>query len=121
MALTTSAASQYHGEARRLFSPLSLTYTGSCHADNAPGEGIMDTDMNRDSSGSQFQVEEAEWTKPENWRSGSIYFSRRDSRAFVPKRHPSMGVTVNFANPVGVGFLIGALLFAALIIYLASS
>jgi uncharacterized membrane protein len=31
------------------------------------------------------------------WR-GPFYFNRRDPRLLVPKLHPSMGWTLNFAN-----------------------
>jgi uncharacterized membrane protein len=33
------------------------------------------------------------------WR-GPFYFNRKDPRLMVPKLHPSMGWTLNFANPV---------------------
>jgi len=35
---------------------------------------------------------------PGNWR-GPFYFNRRDPRLMVPKLHPSMGWTLNFASP----------------------
>lgn len=64
---------------------------------------------------SQLELDEAEWQNPTNWRGGAFYFSRRDSRAFVPKRHSKLGVTVNFARPAGIGFLVGVLLFALVV------
>ena len=70
---------------------------------------------------SQIEIDDAEWEKPENWRAGIFYFSRRDSRPFVPKRRSNMGITVNFARATGVLFLVGALGFAALLIYLSRS
>ncbi|HET9493905.1 MAG TPA: DUF5808 domain-containing protein [Chloroflexia bacterium] len=69
---------------------------------------------------SQVEIDDAEWQNQHNWH-GGLYFGRRDSRAFVPKRHSSMGITVNFASPTGVLFLIGVLGFAGLLIYLARS
>lgn len=27
---------------------------------------------------SQLEIDDAEWAKPENWRGGMFYFSRRD-------------------------------------------
>ncbi len=35
---------------------------------------------------------------PNNWK-GIFYFNRKDSRIFVPKINPSMGWTINMANP----------------------
>jgi uncharacterized membrane protein len=32
-----------------------------------------------------------------NWK-GSVYFNPQDSRLWVPKRYPSLGWTLNFAN-----------------------
>ena len=70
---------------------------------------------------SQLEIDDAEWTKPENWRGGIFYFSRRDSRPFVPKRRSAMGITVNFAHPTGVLFVAGAIGFTGLLVYLARS
>ena len=67
---------------------------------------------------SQSEINDTEWQDAANWRVGTFYFSRRDSRAFVPKRHALLGATINFAKPIGVAFLLGILVFAALIIYL---
>lgn len=64
-------------------------------------------------------AEDAEWRNPANWHGGplGLYFSRRDPRAFVPKRS-GIGATINFARPAGVGFLIAILGFAALMLWL---
>ncbi len=35
---------------------------------------------------------------PNNWK-GVIYFNRKDRRLMVPKQNPSLGWTLNFANP----------------------
>lgn len=70
---------------------------------------------------SQTERDDAEWHNPANWHGGvlGLYFSRADSRPFVPKRNPALGVTINFARPAGVAALIGLLLYAALIVVLA--
>lgn len=68
---------------------------------------------------SQLEIDDQEWAKPDNWRGGLFHYSRRDSRSFVPKRNSAMGITINFARPTGVLFLVGALGFAALLIHLA--
>jgi uncharacterized membrane protein len=65
----------------------------------------------------QADIDQAEWADPRNWHGGilGLYHSRRDSRAFVPKRNPAFGVTINVAKPVGVAFLVGILAVAGVI------
>lgn len=55
----------------------------------------------------QDQTNDAEWNDPANWHGGALglYYAPRDSRAWVPKRTPWMGWTVNFARPAGVAGL----------------
>lgn len=66
----------------------------------------------------QRAINQKEWEDPENW--STIYFSKRDTRAMVPKRNPKLGWTVNFGHPLGgksiyaiflllfiVGFIVG--------------
>jgi uncharacterized membrane protein len=65
----------------------------------------------------QTEIDDAEWRNPANWH-GPVYFSRRDSRGFVPNRKPGIGPAINFAHPAGYGFVIGALAFAAVVIWL---
>jgi uncharacterized membrane protein len=68
----------------------------------------------------QVEIDDAEWASPDNWHLGSLYFSRRDSRAFVPKRNcPEAGATINFARPAGAGLLLGIVIFVALLFALA--
>lgn len=65
--------------------------------------------------------DEAEWNNPANWHGGplNLYFSRRDSRPFVPKRGSQMaGATINFAHKAGVFMLLGILGFSVLMIVL---
>jgi uncharacterized membrane protein len=70
------------------------------------------------------EINEAEWHDPRNWHGGwlGLYRSARDTRTFVPKRQPWMGVTVNFARPAGlmvvllilaIGFAVAALAIIA--------
>jgi len=65
----------------------------------------------------QAEIDEAEWRNPANWH-GRVYFSRRDSRGFVPNRGRGIGPTINFARPTGYGFVLGALAFAVVIVWL---
>ena len=48
---------------------------------------------------SQDQINEQEWADPKNWRARfCIYSSKADTRIWVPKRNPRMGLTLNFAH-----------------------
>jgi uncharacterized membrane protein len=60
----------------------------------------------------QQEVNEEEWQNSDNWSGSvlSVYFSKRDSRIWVPKKPPWMGWTVNLAHPAGVWWLFGLLL-----------
>jgi uncharacterized membrane protein len=59
----------------------------------------------------QDQVNQAEWENPANWSDTvvGVYFSKRDSRVWVPKRVPSWGWTINLGNPAGAWWLVGLL------------
>ena len=50
-------------------------------------------------SKAQAQANQAEWENPDNW--SSIYFSKNDSRIWVPKRNPKHGATINFGSRAG--------------------
>ena len=65
----------------------------------------------------QTQVDDAEWHNPANWHVG-LYFSRRDSRSFVPKPNPLLGATINFAKPAAYGVLVGIVAFIGLLVWL---
>ncbi|MCJ8331468.1 MAG: hypothetical protein HRT89_11610 [Lentisphaeria bacterium] len=54
-------------------------------------------------SETQDEINQAEWENPDNW--STIYFSKKDSRAWVPKRNPKHGVTINFGNPKGARWI----------------
>jgi len=69
----------------------------------------------------QKAINQAEWENPENWSGPkllSVYFSKKDTRTWVPKQIPAMGWTVNLGKSAGVfwlvGILIGILLFIIL-------
>lgn len=59
----------------------------------------------------QSEINQAEWENPANWTTGSnwlcVYFSHKDSRTWVPKRIPWMGLTLNLGRPSGVAWLVG--------------
>lgn len=65
----------------------------------------------------QDNINQTEWNNPDNWagpRWISIYFSKKDTRTFVPKQVTWMGWTLNLGNVVGLYCLLG--LFAALLL-----
>lgn len=47
----------------------------------------------------QEDINQSEWNNEDNW--STIYFSKKDSRAWVPKKNPAHGVTINFGSKVG--------------------
>ncbi|WP_316807942.1 DUF5808 domain-containing protein [Pedobacter agri] len=42
---------------------------------------------------------------PQNWKWGSIYFNKKDSRLIIRKRTEWMGWTFNFAHPASYLFM----------------
>ncbi len=51
----------------------------------------------------QDEVNKQEWENSDNW--STIYFSKRDSRASVPKKNPKHGWTINFGSPGGAKWI----------------
>ncbi len=77
------------------------------------------------STSEQAAINTAEWNDPRNWTGPkwlSVYFSKPDSRAWVPKQIPAFGWTVNLGNPRGAFALltiVGAILIALIALPLA--
>ena len=60
----------------------------------------------------QDETNRAEWQSPDNWAGPdwmALYFSKRDSRTWVPKKLPWTGFTLNLARREGVYWLFGIL------------
>ncbi|MCC6683341.1 MAG: hypothetical protein IT445_20790 [Phycisphaeraceae bacterium] len=56
----------------------------------------------------QQTINRAEWADPNNWSGPkwlSVYFSKRDTRIWVPKQIPALGWTINLGRPGGVAWL----------------
>ena len=51
----------------------------------------------------QDDIDQSEWENPDNW--STIYFSKRDSRATVPKKNPKHGWTINFGHSRGAKWI----------------
>ena len=67
----------------------------------------------------QQTINQAEWENPDNWTGPmwlSVYFSKRDSRVWVPKQVPALGWTLNLGRPAGVAWLFGIFLGVVLLI-----
>ena len=73
---------------------------------------------------SQERIDEAEWEDRRNWKLGLFYYSRRDSRPWVPKRtvfggRQRLGGTPNLAKPEARRFMaitIGIMIVVVLIV-----
>lgn len=60
-----------------------------------------------------------EWRNPDNWsRPGlfGIYFSKKDTRVWVPKSLPVLGWTINFGHRNAVFWMGALLLIPALVV-----
>ena len=72
----------------------------------------------------QKEINETEWKNPDNW-SDQFYFSKKDSRTWVPKSIPWMGWTLNIGRTTGayglLGIIIGLPIFVIVIQALANS
>jgi uncharacterized membrane protein len=60
----------------------------------------------------QDEVNRTEWENPDNWSDPvvGVYFSKRDSRVWVPKRVPAFGWTLNLGRPQAAWWLVGIIL-----------
>ncbi|MBC3809669.1 hypothetical protein H8K52_20235 [Undibacterium seohonense] len=68
----------------------------------------------------QTETNNAEWSNPENWSAG-LYFSKKDSRTWVPKSVPWMGWTLNLAKRAGAFWMLGLLVGLPVLIILLMS
>jgi uncharacterized membrane protein len=64
----------------------------------------------------QKRLNRSEWEDPRNWSDNflGLYFSKRDSRVWVPKRRPMLGWTINLAHPRAVWWILGIALIPTL-------
>lgn len=61
----------------------------------------------------QESINQAEWENHDNWTGPkwlSVYFSKRDSRVWVPKQIPTLGWTINLGRPAGVAWLVAIII-----------
>ena len=64
------------------------------------------------------EINKREWNNPDNWQGGflGIYYSKEDTRSWVPKRIPWMGWTINFAKTSGVLSLVMLMIIPIIIV-----
>lgn len=66
----------------------------------------------------QEDINESEWSNPDNW-SGGLYFSKKDSRVWVPKQVRSLGWTLNLGHRKGAACMMwifaGAIVFVVVV------
>lgn len=58
----------------------------------------------------QKAVNAAEWNSADNWGGPkylAVYFSKKDSRVWVPQQRPGHGWTVNLAHTGGILWMVG--------------
>jgi uncharacterized membrane protein len=70
--------------------------------------------LNEESIVTQDEINQAEWENPDNWsgpKGLSIYFSKKDSRCFVPKQIRALGPTMNLGKTSGFAWLLFGTLF----------
>ncbi len=68
----------------------------------------------------QDEINEKEWGNPDNWSGPGFYFSKKDSRVWVPKSIPWMGWTLNLGHPTGAYLLLASIIGIPLLIILIS-
>ena len=79
----------------------------------SPNEDWKDNDPDQETA--------EKWKKdPNNWIWGIFYFNKEDKRLFVSKKAEWRGMTLNFANPKWILFMIGFVLFYSFIAYMIS-
>ena len=65
---------------------------------------------------SQDELNQQEWDNPDNWGGTSwleFYFSKNDSRTWVPKKNPLLGKTLNLAKPESAYWILAVVLLVA--------
>ena len=59
----------------------------------------------------QDEINSQEWENKENWKWGSFYNSKKDTRVWVYKKHKWMGWTLNFSKKQSYYWLFSLLIF----------
>lgn len=71
----------------------------------------------------QRETNRIEWENPDNWGGPdwmAFYFSKRDTRVWVPKRRPWMGWTFNLGQNGGVYWLVAFMIGIPMVILVAA-
>lgn len=65
--------------------------------------------MSRPIDAAQAEVNRREWEDADNWggpHGTAVYFSKKDSRVWVPHRRPGFGRTLNLAHTAGITWMV---------------
>lgn len=85
-----------------------MNETASTALPNSRAAG--DTQVMAEAGLSQEEINRLEWENPMNWggpKGLAVYFSKRDTRIWVPLRKPKFAWTVNLAHTGGVLWFVG--------------
>jgi uncharacterized membrane protein len=52
-----------------------------------------------------------------NWKWGVFYYKKEDKRLFLPKRNKYLGLTINFANPYSMVFILAMIILIIVLMY----
>ena len=77
---------------------------------NAAQKELSLTDAKAEVLARQQEINHAEWLNADNWggpKTLAVYFSKKDTRVWVPQQKPSIGWTLNLAHTGGVLWLVG--------------
>ena len=68
----------------------------------------------------QDAINQQEWENPANWSDTivGLYFSKKDSRVWVPKRIPALGWTLNLAHRAGAFWFLFLMLLPTFVVVL---
>ena len=93
-------------------------------SENKVTEDIIIEESETDLAGlDQDETNQQEWENPDNWGDSSwmdLYFSKNDSRTWVPKRKPILGKTLNLAQSASAYWILSIiciLFFAAAMLF----
>lgn len=77
---------------------------------NVVQKDISPTEKKSEIPAGQRGINQVEWMSAANWggpKALAVYFSKKDSRVWVPQQKPSVGWTLNLAHTGGVLWLVG--------------
>jgi uncharacterized membrane protein len=77
---------------------------------NVAQKELSPTEQKTEILARQQEINNAEWASADNWggpKALAVYFSKKDSRVWIPQQKPAIGWTLNLAHTGGVLWLVG--------------